>query len=84
MNPFVDTSVNLEDLQGTTHIWFQDNWGTPSAKTKRFFGGEIWVYLRIDSERATAPFVNLNLNECQISLYFNKEKKLEDLEYSGC
>ena len=42
-----DTSLDRAELQGKSQAWFEDNWGNPSAKAKRFFGGETWVYFRI-------------------------------------
>ena len=83
-NPYLDASLGPAKLQGKSQAWFEDNWGNPSAKAKRFFGGETWAYFRIAGGKKTFTFFNYEANECQISLDFDKEGKLEDSSYSGC
>ena len=83
-NPYLDASLKPAELEGKPQSWFQDQWGKPSAKSKRFFGGETWTYFRIAGGKTGAPFGNFAPNECQISLDFDKEGKLEDSSYSGC
>jgi len=83
-NPYLDASLKPAELEGKHQSWFQDQWGKPSAKSKRFFGGETWTYFRIAGGKSSAPFWNFAPNECQISLDFDKEGKLEDSSYSGC
>ncbi|MDA0739748.1 MAG: hypothetical protein O2999_12015 [Nitrospirae bacterium] len=83
-NPYLDASLNPSELQGKHQAWFEENWGKPSAKAQRFFGGETWTYFRIAGGKKTFPFFNFEPNECQISLDFDKEGKLEDSDYSGC
>jgi hypothetical protein len=83
-NPYLDASLDPAELQGKDQAWFEENWGKPSAKAQRFFGGETWSYFRIAGGKKTFPFFNYEPNECQISLDFDKEGKLEDSTYSGC
>ena len=79
-----DTSLDPTKLQGKSHVWFEKNWGKPSSKVQRFFGGETWTYFRIAGEERPFSFFNDGPNECQISLDFDKEGKLGDSDYSGC
>ena len=79
-----DASLGSTEIQGKSQAWFEENWGTPSAKAKRFFGGETWSYFRIAGGKNTIPFFNYEPSDCQISLDFDKEGKLIDLGYSGC
>ena len=70
-------------INGKSQAWFLENWGTPGAKAKRFFGGETWAYFRLtgtssSSLSSTAPA------DCQIRLDFDKKGTLEDSGYSGC
>ena len=58
-------------LNGKSQAWFQEHWGAPGAKSKRFFGGETWAYFR-------------PLAECHIRLDFDRKGHLEDSGYSGC
>ena len=79
-----DSPLDSAELQGKSQAWFEENWGTPSAKAQRFFGGETWVYFRIAEQKKTFSFFNYESNDCQISLDFDKGGKLEDSGYSGC
>ena len=83
-NPYLDSSLGPAKLQGKSQAWFEDNWGNPSAKAKRFFGGETWIYFRIAGEERPFSFFNDGPNECQISLDFGKEGNLEASGYFGC
>lgn len=83
-NPYLDASLKPAELEGKPQSWFEEQWGKPSAKSKRFFGGETWTYFRIAGGKSSAPFWNFAPNECQINLDFDKEGKLEDSDYSGC
>jgi len=83
-NPYLDASLDPAELEGKSQAWFEENWGKPNAKSKRFFGGETWTYFRIAGGKQAFPFFNYEPHECQISLDFDKEGKLEDADYSGC
>ena len=65
-------------------ILCEKEWGKPSGASKRFWGGETWTYYRIagGTQRILG---GINPHECEITLYFNKEGKLDDYSYSsGC
>ena len=83
-NPYLDASLKPAEMEGKPQSWFLEQWGKPNAKSKRFFGGETWTYFRIAGGKSGAPFWNFAPNQCQISLDFDKEGKLEDTSYSGC
>ncbi len=83
-NPYLDASLKPAEMAGRDKAWFVENWGKPSGKAPRFFGGETWTYMRIAGGKTGAPFWNYTPNECQITLEFNEEDKLEDHDYSGC
>jgi hypothetical protein len=83
-NPYLDQSLKPAELQGKDKAWFEKNWGAPSGKASRFFGGETWTYYRIAGGKSGLPFFNFSPNECQITLKFDKEEKLSDSSYSGC
>ena len=83
-NPYLDASLKPAELQGKDKAWFEENWGQPSGKSPRFFGGETWTYYRIAGGKTSGPFSNYTPNECQITLKFDKEGKLGDYSYSGC
>ena len=46
--------------------WFEKNWGTPSGKAPRFFGGETWTYYRIAGGKSGPPLFNFTPNQCEI------------------
>lgn len=81
--PQQETPPGSAELQGKSQAWFQEHWGDPGGKTKRFFGGETWVYVRLTG-KSSLPFSTMTPAECQIRLDFDKEGKLEDSGYSGC
>jgi len=70
-------------IKGKSQAWFQEQWGQPSAKSKRFFGGETWVYFRLTGT-SSFPLSTMAAAECQIRLDFDQEGKLEASGYSGC
>ena len=83
-NPYLEASLNPAELEGKDQAWFEENWGAPSGKSARLFGGEKWTYFRIAGGKTSPPFFNFAPNECQITLKFDKEEKLSSSSYSGC
>lgn len=83
-NPYLDASLDPAQFEGKDKAWFEENWGKPSGKSARFFGGESWVYTRIAGGETRFPFFNFSPNKCQIILDFDKEGKLEDYDYTDC
>lgn len=83
-NPYLDASLKPAELEGKSQEWFLENWGEPNSKAQRFFGGETWTYFRIAGGKKSFPFGNFSPNECEITLDFDEEKKLEDSGYSDC
>lgn len=84
-NPYMEASLKPAELQGKDKAWFEKNWGAPSGKASRFFGGETWTYYRIAGGKSGLPLFNFKPNECQITLKFDKDEKLSDYGYSsGC
>lgn len=83
-NPYLEASLNPAVLEGKPKSWFEEEWGKPSSKSPRFFGGETWTYFRIAGGKSRLPFFNFTPNECQITLEFDDEDKLDDYSYSGC
>lgn len=83
-NPYLEQSLKPAELQGKDKAWFEKNWGAPSGKSPRFFGGETWTYYRIAGGKSGPPFFNFSPNQCEITLKFDKEEKLSDYSYSGC
>lgn len=83
-NPYLDASLDPAKFEGKDKAWFEENWGKPSGKSSRFFGGESWVYSRIAGGETRFPFFNFSPNQCHINLDFDKEGKLEDYDYTDC
>ncbi|WP_447975157.1 hypothetical protein [Nitrospira sp. Kam-Ns4a] len=83
-NPYLDASLNPAELEGKDKAWFEKNWGPPSGKAPRWFGGETWTYFRIAGGKTGPPFFNFAPNQCQITLKFDKQDKLSSYSYSGC
>jgi len=83
-NPYLDASLKPAELEGKDKQWFVENWGEPSSKAQRFFGGETWTYFRIAGGKSSAPFWNFSPNQCEITLDFDKDNRLEDSSYSDC
>ena len=83
-NPYLDASLKPAEFQGKDKAWFEKNWGPPDGKTARFFGGEKWIYYRIAGGKTGLPLFNFKPNECQITLFFDKEDRFADSSYSGC
>jgi len=83
-NPYLEASLQPAEFEGKDKTWFEKNWGTPTGKAPRFFGGETWTYFRIAGGQTSPPFGNFKPNQCQISLKFGKDDKLSSYSYSGC
>lgn len=83
-NPYLDASLNPAELEGKDKAWFEKNWGEPTGKSARFFGGETWTYFRIAGGKTSALLGQYTPNECQITLKFDKEGRLGSSSYSGC
>ena len=83
-NPYLEQSLKPAELQGKDKSRFVKNWGEPSGKAPRFFGGETWTYFRIAGGKSGPPLFNFSPNQCEITLKFDKEEKLSDYSYSGC
>lgn len=83
-NPYLDASLKPAELEGKDQAWFEENWGKPSAKAPRFFGGETWTYFRIAGGESGPPFWNFAPNQCEITLKFDEEGELTDYSYSDC
>lgn len=83
-NPYLEASLKPAELQGKDKAWFEENWGAPSGKAGRFFGGETWTYYRIAGGKSGPPFWNFSPNQCEITLTFDDDGKLSDYSYSDC
>jgi hypothetical protein len=83
-NPYLDASLKPAELEGKDKAWFENNWGPPSGKSPRFFGGETWTYFRIAGGESGPLLFNFAPNQCQITLKFDKGEKLSSYKYSGC
>lgn len=83
-NPYLDASLQPAELEGKTQAWFEEHWGAPTGKAKRFFGGETWVYHRIAGGVNRFPFFNFSPNACEISLDFDENGKLDSYDYTDC
>jgi len=83
-NPYLDAALKPAEVEGKDKAWFEEHWGPPSGKAPRFFGGEKWTYFRIAGGSAGGLLSNYSPNQCQITLKFDKEGKLDDYDQSGC
>jgi hypothetical protein len=83
-NPYLEASLKPAEFQGKNKAWFEKNFGPPDGKAARFFGGEKWIYYRITGGKSTLPLFNFQPNECQITLFFDREERFTDSSYSGC
>ena len=83
-NPYLDASLDPAEFEGKNQMWFEEKWGKPDGKSKRFFGGETWVYHRIAGGENRFPFYNYSPNTCEISLDFDKNGTLDSYDYSDC
>ena len=83
-NPYLDASLDPAELEGKDKAWFEKNWGEPTGKSPRFFGGETWTYFRISGGKNSPLLGNFTPTECQITLKFDREGKLGSSSYSGC
>src|SRR2546425_12382717 len=77
-NPYLEQSLKPAELQGKDKAWFEKNWGEPSGKAPRFFGGENRTYYRISGGQSGPPFFNFSPNQGPNTLKFDKEEKLSD------
>ncbi len=82
-NPFLETSLEPAKARGETQEWFEKEWGMPSSKASRWFGGEVWTYTRIAGGTRTL-LGNFDPLTCKITLKFDDERKLASYKYSGC
>ena len=71
------------EIEGKSQAWFQENWGKPGAKTRRFFGGETWVYFHLTGP-SSSSLSAMTPTACPIRLDFDKEGTLENSGSSGC
>ncbi|TAJ23846.1 MAG: hypothetical protein EPO64_10390 [Nitrospirae bacterium] len=83
-NPYLDASLKAAEFEGKDMAWFEKNWGPPSGKASRFFGGETWTYFRIAGMHASPLSITATPTECQITLKFGKDGKMNSYSYSGC
>jgi hypothetical protein len=83
-NPYLDASLKPAEMEGKDKAWFEKNWGAPSGKSPRFFGGETWTYFRIAGATTGTFRFTPTPTQCQITLKFDKADKLSDYSYSGC
>ena len=83
-NPYLEASLKPAEFQGKDKAWFEKNWGPPDGRAARFFGGEKWIFHRIAGAKSALPLFNFQPNECQITLFFDKEDRFTDSSYSGC
>jgi hypothetical protein len=83
-NPYLNASLDPAELEGKDKAWFEKNWGAPSGKSPRFFGGETWTYFRIAGGQSGPLLFNFTPNQCQITLRFNTDALLSSYKYSGC
>jgi hypothetical protein len=83
-HPYLDASLNPAEAEGRDKAWFERNWGPPSGKAPRFFGGETWIYFRVAGGQTELLLFNFAPNRCQITLKFDKDDKLSSYDYSGC
>lgn len=82
-SPHAEAPPDPAAIKGKTQAWFLEYWGTPGAKTKRFFGGETWVYSRLTGT-SSSPLSTMAPADCQIRLDFDEKGTLEDSGYYGC
>jgi hypothetical protein len=85
-NPYLDATLQPAEFEGKDKAWFEKNWGPPSGKSPRFFGGETWTYFRIAGGETSLLPLNFTFtpNQCQITLKFGKDDRLSSYSYSGC
>jgi hypothetical protein len=82
-NPYLEQTLKPAAQRQESKEWFEKEWGKPSGTSKRFWGGETWTYYRIAG--GTARILGgINPHECEITLDFDKEGKLDKYDYSGC
>ena len=83
-NPYLEQSLKPAAQRHESKAWFEKEWGKPSGTSTRFWGGETWTYYRI-SGGTNRVLGGINPHECEITLKFDKDGKLDDYAYSsGC
>ena len=84
-NPYLEQSLKPAAQRHEAKEWFEKEWGKPSGTSQRWFGGgEKWTYYRISGGTARV-LGGINPHQCEIELYFDKDGKLDDYDYSsGC
>ena len=55
-NPYLDASLEPAQLEGKDQAWFEENWGSPSAKTSRFLGEKVGSILALPVEKHISHF----------------------------
>ena len=83
-NPYLDATLKPAEFEGKNKAWFEKNWGPPSGKAPRWFGGEEWIYFRIAGAQSGILGLSNTPTQCQITLKFDQEEKLSSYKYSGC
>lgn len=83
-NPYLDATLKPAEFEGKDKTWFENNWGEPSGKAPRFFGGETWTYFRIAGNQTGLLGLSNTPTQCQITLKFGTDEKLSSYSYSGC
>lgn len=56
-NPYLEASLDPAKFEGKDQAWFEENWGKPSAKTSRFFGGKVGSILVLLAEKLISHFL---------------------------
>ena len=83
-NPYLEQSLKPAAQRHEAKEWFEKEWGKPSGASTRFWGGEKWTYYRIAGGTARV-LGGINPHQCEIELFFDKDGKLDDYNYSsGC
>ncbi len=81
-NPYLNMS--LSEMEGKDKAWVEKNYGEPTGKAARFFGGETWTYVRVSGGKQGPPFGNFTPIQCQITIKFDREGKVASTDSSGC
>jgi hypothetical protein len=81
-NPYLTQTLKPAAQRHESKEWFEKEWGKPSGSSKRFWGGETWTYYRI-AGGTHRLLGGINPHDCEIKLYFDKEGKLDDYDYSS-
>lgn len=81
-NPYLNMSLN--EMEGKDKTWVEKNYGEPSGKTARFFGGETWTYFRVSGGKTGPILGNHTPIQCQITIKFDRDGKVSSTDSSGC